>query len=214
MSAATRRQLMDAVVRLTARTGARGLTARAIGAEAGVNQALIFYHFDGVDGLLRAAYADATRAMVDDFAIGLSSATTFTELYEVGEQLGRRSREDGSAALLVTVMAAAHHDQQMAASLAASLSAWLEVVDAAVSRVLASSSLDEVVDGTALARSLAAATIGMVTVDALPGAPLGATLRAADGIPQAIDGLVGRFPRAVVRRFARVLRRVNAITPG
>ncbi|MGL5910092.1 MAG: TetR/AcrR family transcriptional regulator [Phycicoccus sp.] len=212
MSAATRQQLMDAAVRLTARTGARGLTARAIGAEAGVNQALIFYHFAGVDGLLRAAYADATRAMVEDFAAGLASATTFTELYEVGERLGRRSREDGSAALLVTVMAAAHHDEQMAASLAASLGAWLEVVDAAVSRVLAASGLDEVVDGTALARSLAASTIGMVTVDALPGAPLGETLRAADGVPQVVDGLVVRFPRAVVRRLVRVLGRAEVTT--
>ncbi|MGL5910157.1 MAG: TetR/AcrR family transcriptional regulator [Phycicoccus sp.] len=212
MSAATRQQLMDAAVRLTARTGARGLTARAIGAEAGVNQALIFYHFAGVDGLLRAAYADATRGMVEDFTAGLASATTFTELYEVGELLGRRSREDGSAALLVTVMAAAHHDEQMAASLAASLGAWLEVVDTAVSRVLATSGLDEVVDGTAVARSLAAATIGMVTVDALPGAPLGETLRAADGVPQVVDGLVGRFPRAVVRRLARVLGRPEVTT--
>ncbi|MGL4746090.1 MAG: TetR/AcrR family transcriptional regulator [Dermatophilaceae bacterium] len=212
MTAATRRQLMDAAVRLTARSGVRGLTARAIGAEAGANQALIFYHFDGVDGLLRAAYADATRAMVEDFATGLASATTFTELYEVGERLGRRSREDGSAALLLTVMAAAHHDEQMAASLVTSLGAWLEVVEAAVSRVLATSGLDDVVDAAALSRTLSAATIGMVTIDALPGAPLGATLRAADGVPQAVDGMVGRFPRAVVRRLARVLGRADATT--
>lgn len=196
---------MDAAVRLTARTGTRGLTARAIGAEAGVNQALIFYHFDGVEGLLRQAYAAATRAMVDDFGEGLSSASTFTELYQVGERLGRRSREDGSAALLTHVMAAAHHDAQMAQALAASLGAWLEVVTAAVTRVLRDSGLEEVVDGSALARSLAAATIGMVSVDALPGSPLGETLRAADGVPQVVDGLVRRFPRALVRRITSLL---------
>ncbi|HMM93581.1 helix-turn-helix domain-containing protein [Phycicoccus sp.] len=207
MSTTTRQDLMDAAVRLTARAGARGLTARAIGAEAGVNQALIFYHFEGVEGLLRAAYAAATRAMVDDYAAELAAATTFTDLYAVGSRLGERSRADGSAALLVHVMAASHHDPEMAAALADSLGTWREVVTEAVRRVVRTHGLDGAVDADGLAGALAASTIGMVTVDALPGAPLGPTLRAVEPVPRIVDAIAARFPRALARRIARVTAR-------
>lgn len=198
---------MDAAVRLTARTGARGLTARAIAAEAGVNQALVFYHFDGVEGLLRAAYAAATRAMVDDYADELAEARTFSDLYAVGARLGDRSREDGSAALLLHVMAASHHDPEMAAALADSLGAWRDVVTEAVRRVVRTHGLDGAVDADGLAGALAASTIGMVTVDALPGSPLGATLRAVEPVPRVVDSIAARFPRALARRIARVTAR-------
>ncbi|NHA70021.1 TetR/AcrR family transcriptional regulator [Phycicoccus flavus] len=203
MSRTTPQDLMDAAVRLTARTGARGLTARAIGAEAGVNQALIFYHFDGVDGLLRQAYARATRAMVDDYAEALAAASTFEDLYAVGTRLGERSRADGSAVLLTHVMAAAHHDEQMAAALADSLGVWREVVTAAVRRVVVRHGLEGVLDADALAGSLAASTIGMVAVDALPGAPLGSTMTAIGPLPRVVDTIASRFPRALARRLTR-----------
>ena len=125
MSRSTKQDLLDAAVRLTARAGARGLTARAIGAEAGVNQALIFYHFESVENLLRLAYADATDAMVRDYAEALGSAETFADLYAVGERLGERSRADGSAALLTHVMAAAHHDD-LAAPRVCGLASYIE----------------------------------------------------------------------------------------
>ena len=194
---------MDAAVRLTATGGARALTARAIGAEARANQALVFYHFGSVENLLREAYAQATRVMVQDYADELAAATTFAELYAVGDRLGRQSREDGSAALLTHVMAAAHTDAEMAAALADSLGVWREVVTAAVHRVVARHGLDGAVDADGLAGTLAASTIGMVTVDALPGAPLGRTMSALEPLPRVVDTLAARFPRALARRLAR-----------
>ncbi|GGL29937.1 helix-turn-helix transcriptional regulator [Phycicoccus endophyticus] len=207
MSRATRENLMDAAVRLTASAGARGLTARAIGAEAGVNQALIFYHFDGVEGLLRAAYERATRAMVEDYAAALEKASSFADLYAVGEQLGARSRADGSAALLTHVMAASHHDALLASAVADALGVWRRVVADAVDRVVAAHGLEGTLEVDALARALAASTIGMVTVDALPGAPLGETMRGLDPLPRVADALASRFPRALARRIARVAGR-------
>ncbi len=213
MSSGTKQHLMDAAVRLTATGGARALTARAIGAEAGVNQALIFYHFDSVENLLRTAYAEATRAMVRDYAEELAAATTFTDLYAVGERLGRRSREDGSAVLLTHVMAASHTDPEMAAALADSLGVWREVVTVAVRRVVRHHGLDGAVDADGLAGALAASTIGMVAVDALPGTPLGTTLRAIEPVPTVVDALAARFPRALARRIGRSLARRDAERP-
>lgn len=196
---------MDAAVRLTSTAGARGLTARAIGGEAGINPALIFYHFDTVENLLRLAYARATEAMVQEYGDALGSARTFADLYAVGDRLGASSRADGSAALLTHVMAASHHDDQMAAALADSLGSWREVVTAAMHRVARHHGLDGVLDVDALAGALAASTIGMVTVDALPGAPLGSTMRAIEPLPRVVDALASRFPRALARRIGRSL---------
>src|SRR5438093_1369574 len=51
----TRAALVAAALETLKTEGFRGTTARAIAGRAGVNQALVFYHFGGVDELLLAA---------------------------------------------------------------------------------------------------------------------------------------------------------------
>ncbi|GIJ12089.1 TetR/AcrR family transcriptional regulator [Micromonospora andamanensis] len=53
-SAARREQLVRAATTILARGGLRGLTTRAVTAEAGASLASLHYAFDGVDSLLRA----------------------------------------------------------------------------------------------------------------------------------------------------------------
>ena len=73
--------------------------------------------------------------------------------------------------------------------------------------------LDGAVDADGLAGALAASTIGMVAVDALPGTPLGTTLRAIEPVPTVVDALAARFPRALARRIGRSLARRDAERP-
>jgi AcrR family transcriptional regulator len=56
-----RAALLDAAVRVVARSGLRGLTYRAVAAEAGVNQTLVAHHF----GNRRTLIAEALRAATD-----------------------------------------------------------------------------------------------------------------------------------------------------
>ncbi|MFC7103761.1 TetR/AcrR family transcriptional regulator [Nonomuraea rubra] len=51
----TRTKLLDAALETLRTQGMAGASARAIAATAGVNQALVFYHFGSVDQLLAAA---------------------------------------------------------------------------------------------------------------------------------------------------------------
>lgn len=198
---ATRVALMDAAVRVTATVGTKGLTARGIAAEAGVNQALVFYHFEGVEGLLQAAYQRATAAMVAGFAEDLAAATTFEELYGVGARLAAGAAQDGSAALLSHVISAAHTDDQMAAMLRDALSLWRAAVSDSVLRILSARGLDGAMDVAALSDSLAASTIGMVTLGAVPGQPLGNPLEAVRGLPPVLDRVLRLVPRPLVRRI-------------
>src|SRR5919199_1699686 len=51
----TRAEMVEAALATLKAEGFAGTTARAIATRGGFNQALIFYHFGGVDGLLLAA---------------------------------------------------------------------------------------------------------------------------------------------------------------
>ena len=59
----TRRQLIEAAIGTLKDHGFAGASARVIADRAGVNQGLVFYHFDSVAGLLLAALdvVSATR---------------------------------------------------------------------------------------------------------------------------------------------------------
>lgn len=197
----TRVALMDAAVHLTATQGTRGLTVRAIAGEAGVNQALVHYHFKGVEPLLREAYERATAAMMADYAADLASALTFDDLYRVGAQMAARAREDGSAAVLSAIVAAAHTDPAMAEVLARNLASWHTAVGESVARVLASRGLSDVVEVETLTGSLAAATIGMVTIGSVPGQPLGDPMQALGGLPAMLDRTLRFVPSALARRI-------------
>ncbi len=73
MTEATRRRLLDAGRRAFARQGLDGARVEAIAREAGVNKALINYHFRGKLGLYREVLAEELAAASRDLAAALSS---------------------------------------------------------------------------------------------------------------------------------------------
>src|ERR1019366_4970 len=74
---ATRQQLIDAAIETLKDHGYAGASARVIANRAGVNQGLIFYHFDSVTGLLLAALdsvSDMRQARYSSAVDGACSA--------------------------------------------------------------------------------------------------------------------------------------------
>ena len=57
----TRDKLLDAAAEMLATEGLTGLSARTVAARAGVNQALVFYHFGSVAELVESALAPVRR---------------------------------------------------------------------------------------------------------------------------------------------------------
>ena len=90
-----RQALLDAAIRVVAARGLRGLTLRAVGAEAGVTHGLVRHHFGSRDALLEAAVSHAVERSlattslepgtgdVEDFAHGLGE--------EIGPQVERQA---------------------------------------------------------------------------------------------------------------------------
>jgi AcrR family transcriptional regulator len=60
-----RQALVEAAIRVVGRAGLRGLTHRAVAAEAGVTQGLVAHHFGGRPELLRAALQEAFSRSIE-----------------------------------------------------------------------------------------------------------------------------------------------------
>src|ERR1041384_8104792 len=82
----TKDRLVDGEVRVLNEKGLAGASARVIAAAAGVNQALVFYHFGSVDKLLAEACREATVGRVALYHERFVAVSSVTELLAVGRE--------------------------------------------------------------------------------------------------------------------------------
>lgn len=178
----TKDRLLDATIETLRTKGIAGVSARTIAATAGVNQALVFYHFGSVDQLLGAACARATAQRVDVFRERFAEVRSLRELLDVGRQVHATERAQGNVAVLAQLLAGAQHDPGLAAATAAGLDLWTRELEGVLDRVLRRTPLAEVTDVPGLARAVAAAFIGIELYE-------GADPRAAEAALDALDRL-------------------------
>ncbi|MPZ95030.1 MAG: TetR family transcriptional regulator [Propionibacteriales bacterium] len=205
-STETRAALMAATIRLVGTAGVRAVTARSVASEAGVNQALVFYHFDGVDGLLREAFTQATREMVSQYGADLEAAESFADLHAVGIRLAADTAANGSAAVLANVIASAQTDPEQARLLSETLGLWRSAVEHSVRRVLDRYDIDDTVDAKALTATLSAAVVGILLMDSIDGAPTTDALGSIAWLARLADRLGKVVPATVKRRMLRQSR--------
>ncbi len=105
---AGRAALLDATVRVVARSGLRGLTYRAVAAEAGVNQTLVSHHF----GNRRTLVAEALRAATEATA-GTAHAADVASLDGFARQLSTTvaDHEELHAFLIELALEARRHPE-------------------------------------------------------------------------------------------------------
>lgn len=161
MSEDTRTKLLAGALTTLAEHGITGASARTIAAAAGVNQALIFYHFGSVDELLAAACLHGAEQRVGVYRERLAEVRTIGELLEVARELHAAERDGGHVAVLGQLLAGARTQPRLAAATAAGLTLWTEEIDRVLARVLAGTPLTEFVDAAGLAKTVTAAFIGL-----------------------------------------------------
>jgi TetR/AcrR family transcriptional regulator of autoinduction and epiphytic fitness len=98
----TRVALMDAVDNVMRQDGYAALSARSIGASAGLNYQLVFYYFEKVDNLLLATYRRRTSRLLDNIERALHSDRPLHALWDT-------SRDPAEAALSFEYMAMSNH---------------------------------------------------------------------------------------------------------
>ncbi|MFD4629359.1 TetR/AcrR family transcriptional regulator [Streptomyces sp. NPDC058284] len=177
----TRTKLLDGALRTLTEQGIAKASARNIATAAGVNQALVFYHFGSVDDLLAAACRHGTEQRVSRYRERLAEVGSLSELLAFGREMHVEEREAGHVAVLGQLLAGAQTQPRLAAATAAGLALWIEEIEKVLIRVLAASPLGEFVDAVGLARAVGASFVGMELYEGVD--PAG-TERALDSLEQ------------------------------
>ncbi|MGP4000952.1 TetR/AcrR family transcriptional regulator [Streptomyces sp. 8N706] len=143
MTADTKDRLVEAATAVLRAQGYGGTSARAIAKEAGVNSALVFYHFGGVDQLLLAALDRSSAARMARHTSTVAEVRTLEELAEAATRVYRDDVDGGHIALFSELVAAAVGKPELREPLAQRAQPWLAFIEA---------TLERVIGGTALAR--------------------------------------------------------------
>jgi len=157
----TKDKLLAATADTLREAGIAGLSARAIATRAGVNQALIFYHFTTVADLVVAATKRTVDESVGYYRAEFAKACSLVELLQIGRGLHEREQELGNVRLMSQLMAGGQQDAILAEAAAYALSTWSEEIETVVRRLLAGSPLELIADPRGLAKAVSASFIGL-----------------------------------------------------
>ncbi|GAA1506438.1 TetR/AcrR family transcriptional regulator [Nocardioides humi] len=202
---ATREKLLDATLRVVAEQGIAKASARAIAAEAEVNQALVFYHFGSVDELLAAACVHGAEQRVAAHRAALAGVTGFADLVAVARHVHASERAAGNVALLGQLLAGASSHPALAEATRQGLDLWIVEVEGVLRRLTAGTVLAGLVDVPGLARAIGSAFVGLELYD---GVDATGAAHALDALGQlaavlAVVEELGPLERAAVRRRVR-----------
>ncbi|WP_434445177.1 TetR/AcrR family transcriptional regulator [Lentzea sp. E54] len=104
----TREQLLDAAAQLVGEVGWGAVTTRLVAERAGVNAALVHYHFSSVPELLSAAALQVASRVLGESAEALRSVSPAEGVERIFEDLSRFTGTDPESLLLAEAFLAAH----------------------------------------------------------------------------------------------------------
>lgn len=205
MATETRAKLIAATIVTLSEEGIAGTSARAIGVRAGVNPALIYYHFGDLGGLL----AEASRVVSEERAATyhqrLSAVASLSELAAAARSLHREERRNGNLAMLGQLLAGTRTHPALAPVLDANLSLLADAVAVTLERLLSGTALDGVVDPHALARTVSAGFIGVELLDTVGGEDASDLFETLETLAVLVDVVLdaGTIPTNLLRRRLR-----------
>ncbi|MGW2600773.1 TetR/AcrR family transcriptional regulator [Streptomyces klenkii] len=143
MTVDTKERLIRAADTVLRTQGYAKSSARTIAKEAGVNSALVFYHFGGVDPLLFAALDRSSAERMELLAEAVAGARTLEDLVEAGTRVYRSDIEAGHLTLFSELVAAAVAKPELREEIRVRAEPWIAFVE---------QTLERVIGGTPLAR--------------------------------------------------------------
>jgi AcrR family transcriptional regulator len=197
-SASTRSKLVHAAIETLQAEGFAGASARAIAERAGMNQGLIFYHFDTVTKLLLAALDSVSARRMEQYGAAVDGVGSPTELVDVAAAIFQEDLDAGYVAVLVEMIAGAQSTPGLGPEVAARLGPWFAFAERAVTSTLGPP-LDSVLPPGDVAYGIVALYLGLEMLTHLDGD----TAKALDLFAHArnLAGLLGALaPSAATRQ--------------
>jgi AcrR family transcriptional regulator len=208
----TRARLIAAAEATVREDGVAAASARTIASRAGVNQALVFYHFGTVSALVEAACRQAVDEAAGHYRRQFADVTTVAGLLEVGRELNRRERETGNVALMAQLMSGAAQDPVLATASRYAMAVWAGELEPVLARLLVGSPLAELVDVAGLTRAVSASFIGLQLYEDVDPAAAAHALDSLERLAVLVDVVNDLGP--VARRAVRSRLRAGTSRPA
>jgi AcrR family transcriptional regulator len=133
---ATRQRIVDAALETLKKEGFAGATSRAIARAGGFNQALIFYHFGTLDGLLLAALDKTSEERLSRYRTAVAKARTPAELAGVAARIYKEDRDRGHMTVVSQMIAGSVARPDLARGVLARMEPWIELCEEALAKAL------------------------------------------------------------------------------
>jgi AcrR family transcriptional regulator len=133
---ATRQRIVDAALETLKKEGFAGATSRAIARAGDFNQALIFYHFGTLDGLLLAALDKTSAERLARYRKAVDEAATAEELAEVAARIYKEDRDRGHMTVVSQMIAGSVARPGLAKDVLARMEPWIELCEDALAKAL------------------------------------------------------------------------------
>ena len=205
----TKTKLLEGALRTLTEQGIAKTSARAVASAAGVNQALVFYHFGSLTDLLAAACRYGAEQRVARYRDRFADITSLTELLAFGREIHEEEKASGYVSLLGQLLAGAQTHPGLAPATAAGLDLWITEIEQVLTRVLAGAPFGEFVDAPGLARAVAASFVGIELYEGVDAQGAGAALDALEQLGRLVAALddLGPVAQRAVRHHLRRTRR-------
>ncbi|GAA2713484.1 MULTISPECIES: TetR/AcrR family transcriptional regulator [Streptomyces] len=206
MSVETKERLITAAGTVLRTQGYGKASARTIAKEAGVNSALIFYHFGGVDPLLFAALDRSSAERMALHTATVADARTLQELAERATRIYRDDLEGGHITLLSELVAAAVAKPELREGIRVRVEPWMAFIE---------ETLERVIGGTPLARLTPPRDLANAAVTFYLGVNLFTVLDADRSRTESVFAMVRRLaPRAGLLAVRSPIRAARARRHG
>ncbi len=165
----TKGRIIDAAFVTIREVGYSGASARAIAATGGFNQALIFYHFGGVDQALLAALDASAEARLARYHERFDPIEALPAMVAEAHELFKEDVASGHVKLLAELVAAGASKPALGREVVARVDPWLSFTRETFDRLMGPSPLAPFINSSDAAYALTALYLGMELMGQLDG---------------------------------------------
>jgi AcrR family transcriptional regulator len=168
-AADTKRRIVEAALETLKHEGFAGASARTIAERGGFNQALIFYHFGTIDGLLLAALDRASEERMRAYREAIEGASGLTELATIAARVFREDLRSGHIKVMAELIAGTSSRPELGPEISRRVEPWIELSSEVAERVGRGSGLEEVVPADDVAFAIVSLFLGIELMSHLDG---------------------------------------------
>lgn len=187
----TKDRMIAAALEVMRTKGYSGCTSRAIAAAGEFNQALIYYHFGGVDELLLAALDHSTERRLLRYRDAVADCSTTKDLVGVAAELYREDLEDGHITVLSEMIGGSLAHPELRSEMIDRMAPWVAFAEEQVSKAIGGSPLAGLVPTSALATAVVSFYLGIDLLSHLDphGTRISEMFDSSDALAQLVDSV-------------------------